>query len=167
MMLGMSDGSAVPHLKISGATLIPSLRYRDANAAIAWLERALGFVRHAVYPGPDDTVGHAELRHGSGMIMLGSASNPSPNGRFNAIPAEVGDRVTSSLYLVVTDCVPAWEAVQAAQAEIVMGLQEMSYGGKAFTVRDPEGYLWAVGEYDPWRALEAPAGTSEPSADAS
>jgi uncharacterized glyoxalase superfamily protein PhnB len=28
----------------------------------------------------------------------------------------------------------------------------MDYGGKAFTVADPEGYLWAVGEYDPWQA---------------
>ena len=28
----------------------------------------------------------------------------------------------------------------------------MSYGGKAFTVCDPEGYVWSVGEYDPWNA---------------
>ena len=26
----------------------------------------------------------------------------------------------------------------------------MDYGGKAFSVRDPEGYLWSAGEYDPW-----------------
>jgi hypothetical protein len=26
----------------------------------------------------------------------------------------------------------------------------MEYGGKAFTVKDPEAYLWSVGEYDPW-----------------
>jgi uncharacterized glyoxalase superfamily protein PhnB len=31
-----------------------------------------------------------------------------------------------------------------------MELKEMEYGGKAFSVRDPEGYLWSVGEYDPW-----------------
>ena len=58
-----------------GSTLIPSLRYRDANAAIEFLERAFGFVRHAFYPGENPTVGHAELRHGSGMIMVGSATN--------------------------------------------------------------------------------------------
>jgi uncharacterized glyoxalase superfamily protein PhnB len=33
-----------------------------------------------------------------------------------------------------------------------MELRTMDYGGKAFTVRDPEGYTWAVGEYDPWKA---------------
>jgi uncharacterized glyoxalase superfamily protein PhnB len=31
-----------------------------------------------------------------------------------------------------------------------MELKEMEYGGKAFSVQDPEGYLWSVGEYDPW-----------------
>ena len=139
----------------AGSTLIPSFRYRDAHAAIAWLERALGFTRHAIYSGDNNTVEHAELRHGTGMIMLGSASNSNPNGRWNTTPGEGDGRVTSSVYLVVPDCVPVWESAQAAGAEVVMELKEMSYGGKAFTVRDPEGYLWALGEYDPWVAHEA------------
>ena len=33
---------------------------------------------------------------------------------------------------------------------MLLDLREMDYGGKAFTVRDPEGHIWAVGEYDPW-----------------
>jgi uncharacterized glyoxalase superfamily protein PhnB len=133
-----------------GTMLIPSLRYADAHAAIAWLERVFGFVRHAVYDGPDGTVGHAELTFGTGMIMLGSATNPSPNARFYATPGEIDGRVTSPLYLVVPECEPLWASAQAAGAEVVMELKTMEYGGKAFTVRDPEGYLWSVGEYDPW-----------------
>ncbi len=31
-----------------------------------------------------------------------------------------------------------------------MELQTMEYGGQAFAVRDPEGYAWSFGEYDPW-----------------
>ena len=142
----------------AGSSLIPSLRYRDAHAAIDWLERALGFTRHAVYTGPENTVAHAELRHGRGMIMLGSATNPSPQGRWYTTPEDAGGRVTSPLYLVVADCAPFWASVQAAGAELVMELQDMSYGGKAFAVRDPEGYLWSVGEYDPWAAHEAGTG---------
>jgi len=126
------------------------MRYADAHAAIAWLERVFGFVRHAVYDGPDGTVGHAELTFGTAMIMLGSATNPSPNARFYATPGEIGGRLTSPLYLVVPDCEPVWASAQAAGAEVVMELKTMEYGGKAFTVRDPEGYLWSVGEYDPW-----------------
>jgi uncharacterized glyoxalase superfamily protein PhnB len=135
--------------------LIPSLRYKDAPAAIAWLEKAFGVVRHAVYDGPDGTVAHAELTFGgSGMIMMGSATNPSPNAAYYATPGEIGGRVTSPLYLVAEDCEPLWVSAKAAGAEVVMELQEMSYGGKAFTVRDPEGYLWSVGEYDPWKSRE-------------
>ena len=149
----------MPQSPQTGSTLIPSLRYRDANAAIDFLERAFGFVRHAVYPGENNTVGHAELRHGSGMIMLGSATNLSPNARFYATPEEIDGRVTSPLYIIVPDCNPVWESAKAAGAEVVMELQTMSYGGQSFTVRDPEGYLWSVGEYSPWSALEAATGT--------
>ena len=137
-----------------GSALIPSLRYHDARAAIAWLERAFGFERHAVYDGPDGTVAHAELRFGNGMIMLGSATNPSPLKHLYATPAEAGGRVTSPLYLVVPDCEPVWQRAQSAGAKIVMELREMEYGGKAFSVLDLEGYLWSVGEYDPWKSSE-------------
>jgi uncharacterized glyoxalase superfamily protein PhnB len=139
---------------MSGAALIPSVRYVDAHAAIAWLERVFGFTRHAVYDGPDGTVAHAELRFGNGMIMLGSATNPSPLKHMYATPAEIDGRVTSPLYLVAADCEPVWQRAQAAGARIVMELREMEYGGKAFSVLDPEGYLWSVGEYDPWKSAE-------------
>ena len=136
-----------------GSTLIPSLRYRDAYAAIDFLERAFGFTRHVVYPGANNTVGHAELRHGSGMIMLGSATNPSPNERWYNTPADADGRVTSPLYIIVPDCNPVWETARAAGAEVVMQMQTMDYGGQSFTVRDPEGYLWSIGEYSPWTAF--------------
>jgi len=70
-------------------------------------------------------------------------------------PEEIGGRVTSPLYLIVKDCVPVWERAKAAGAEVAMELKEMEYGGKAFSVRDPEGYLWSVGEYDPWAFAKA------------
>ncbi len=136
-----------------GSVLIPSLRYKDAHAAIAWLEKAFGMERHAVYGGPENTIGHAELKFGSGMIMLGSASNPSPYKKYFATPEEIDGRVTSPLYLVSAECEALWERATAAGAEVVLELRTMDYGGKAFTVRDPEGYLWSVGEYDPWKGV--------------
>jgi uncharacterized glyoxalase superfamily protein PhnB len=140
---------------MSGSVLIPSLRYKDAKAGIAWLQKAFGFKRNAVYDGPDGTVAHAELTFGeTGMIMLGSATNKSPHGHLYALPSEIGGRVTSPLYLVTTECEALYSSAKAAGAEVVMELKEMEYGGKAFTVKDPEGYLWAVGEYDPWDSRE-------------
>jgi uncharacterized glyoxalase superfamily protein PhnB len=65
------------------STIMPGLRYQDAPAAIEWLCNVLGLERHAVYPGPDDTIGHAELVLNGGMVMLGSQKGDENGQRFN------------------------------------------------------------------------------------
>jgi uncharacterized glyoxalase superfamily protein PhnB len=37
------------------STVIPAMRYRDANAAIEWLCKAFGFEKHLVVPGENGT----------------------------------------------------------------------------------------------------------------
>jgi uncharacterized glyoxalase superfamily protein PhnB len=84
------------------------------------------------------------------MVMLGSAGNKSPYGHLFVTPSEIGGRLTSPIYLIVKDCEPVYTRALAANAEVVMEMKAMEYGGNAFTVRDPEGYLWSFGEYSPW-----------------
>ena len=149
---GMEHDVREVRAMVNGSALIPSVRYKDAHAAMDWLERALGLQRQVVFDGPDGTVAHAQMTFGeTGMVMLGSASNPSEYPERNAVPSQIGGRSTGALYLVVKDCEPAWERAKAAGAEVLMELRTMEYGGKAFTIIDPEGYVWAVGEYDPWK----------------
>ncbi|SNS25650.1 Uncharacterized conserved protein PhnB, glyoxalase superfamily [Granulicella rosea] len=136
--------------KATISTVIPGLRYRDAHAAIDWLVRAFGFERHAVYDGPNNTVAHAQLSFGNGMIMLGSATNEGAYAEMMAHPDEIGLRETQHPCLIVADATAVYEMALAANATIVTELAEMPYGGKAFACRDPEGHLWSVGEYDPW-----------------
>jgi uncharacterized glyoxalase superfamily protein PhnB len=126
------------------------MRYRDAHAAIDWLVRVLGFTAKAVYDGPDGTVAHAELTLGTGMIMLGSASNTGVGMENRVEPDEIGGRSTHAIYLLVADAKPVYEQAQAAGAAFYQELTEMSYGGRAFGCKDPEGHVWSVGEYDPW-----------------
>ena len=57
-----------------------------------------------------------------------------------------------SVSLIVSDAHGEYAQAKAAGAEMVFELREMNYGGKAFTCRDPEGYLWHVGTYNPWSA---------------
>ena len=135
--------------KATTSTVIPALRYRDAHKAIEWLERAFGMKRQAVYDGPNGTVAHAQLTFGNGMVMLGSAANADPTYKISQ-PDEVGGKVTSATCLIVADAAAVFAQATAAGAEVTMPLMEMDYGGKAFNVRDPEGHLWSVGEYDPW-----------------
>jgi len=131
------------------STIMPTLRYRDANAAIDWLTNVLGFARHAVYPGPDNTIGHAELTLNGGMIMLGSHKDDEYGKGFTS-PAELGNSETRSSYVVVKDADAVYARAQAAGAQIVRPIQNTDYGSREFTIKDPEGHSWSVGTYDPW-----------------
>jgi uncharacterized glyoxalase superfamily protein PhnB len=148
---------AIYYAKDCSSAVIPSMRYRDAHAAIDWLVRAIGFEKQVVYEGPHGTVTHAQLTFGNGMIMLGSVSNAGEWGRMIAQPDEIGGRETVTCTLLVDDATSVHALAQAAGAEMVQALERMPYGGRAFGCKDPEGHLWFIGEYNPW----APAPTSE------
>jgi len=135
------------------STVIPTLRYRDASAAIDWLCNVLGFARHVVYEGANGTIDHAELSLNGGMIMLGSAKDDSYGRGFKA-PDELGGLETRSTYIVVADADAVYTRAQAAGATVVRPLKDTGYGSREFTVKDPEGHSWSLGTYDPWSAKE-------------
>ena len=132
------------------AMIVPSLRYQDAPAAIEFLCEVFGFARRVVIPGPDGTIRHAQLTLGDGMVMLGSAQNRD-FGPHVKTPAEVGAS-TQSAYVIVPEVDAHYEHATAAGAEIVLEIQDASYGGRLYFALDPEGNLWHFGSYDPWAA---------------
>ncbi|HWG21397.1 MAG TPA: VOC family protein [Terracidiphilus sp.] len=133
----------------SRSTIMPTLRYRDALAAIDWLCEVLGCAPHAVYPGPDKTISHAELTLNGGMIILGSHKDDEYGKGFRS-PGELGGVETRSTYVVVKDADAVYARAQAAGAEVVRPVQNTDYGSREFTVKDREGHSWSVGTYDPW-----------------
>jgi uncharacterized glyoxalase superfamily protein PhnB len=136
--------------KACTSTVIPGLRYRDALAAIDWLTRAFGFEKQAVYMGAGNTVMHAQLTFGNGMIMLGSVDNGTPSTKLTAQPDEIDLRETQSPYLIVNDADATYATAKAAGATMLLDIRDMDYGGRAFTCRDLEGHIWHIGTYDPW-----------------
>lgn len=135
----------------SGSTIIPCLRYRDALAAIDWLQRAFGFQAQAVYA-DGDVVFHAQLVFGHGMIMLGSTSNDSAWSKLAVMPDETGGRQTQSACVIVSNADAHYARAKAAGARIVIDIADQAYGGRGYACADPEGYVWWFGSYDPWRA---------------
>src|SRR5258708_11001527 len=87
--------------KTTVATIIPTLRYRDAPAAIDWLCAAFGFARHLVVPDESGGIAHAQLSFGTGMIMLGSVREDR-FGRWMKEPREIGGG-TQSVYILIAD----------------------------------------------------------------
>ncbi|MCI0357986.1 MAG: VOC family protein [Planctomycetaceae bacterium] len=136
--------------KITRSTVIPALRYRNASAAIEWLCKVFGFEKQLVVPGKDNTILHAQLTLGGGMIMLGSVHGGSQWGKLIKQPDEIGGFETQSAYLVVADADAVYARAKSAGATIVIDIKDEDHGGRSFTCRDPEGRLWSVGTYDPW-----------------
>ena len=137
--------------KETTATVIPTMRYNDAAAAIEWLCNAFGFNKHLVVPSEDGTVVHAQLVFGSGMVMLGSAGD-SEFDNFQKPPSALSGSVSQSPYIVVEDADRHYARAVAAGAEIVMDIKNEDYGGRGYSCRDPEGHIWNFGSYDPWAA---------------
>jgi uncharacterized glyoxalase superfamily protein PhnB len=131
-------------------TVIAAVQYEDAAAAIEFLCQAFGFERKAVYQGEDDTIAHAELTLGNGMVMLGSV-NDTDYGRLLVRPRDAGG-VTMSIYVIVQDPDAHFARARAAGAEIVREPVTQDYGGRDYTCKDPEGHVWTFGSYDPWAA---------------
>lgn len=138
---------------ISQSTIVPGMRYRDPGKMIDWLCNAFGFVRHGVYHDEAGAVMHAQLIHGSGMIMLSPTSEGEWSTYF-AQPDEIGGRETQCCSIRVVDCDAHYAQAVVAGAEIIDALSEKPYGGKGYGARDPEGHLWWFGSYDAWAEVE-------------
>lgn len=138
--------------KRTTATIIPTLRYRDAVKAVEWLCDAFGFEKHLVVPGDDGSIAHAQLVFGNGMVMLGSARNDS----FDALQSPLkspDEPVSQSPYIVVQDVDEHHARAVAAGASITMPPEDQDYGGRLYSCRDFEGNLWNFGSYDPWEPV--------------
>jgi uncharacterized glyoxalase superfamily protein PhnB len=85
------------------------------------------------------------------MVMFGGYSEEGFLGGESPDPA----RSTVSLYVVDADPDAHHARAVAAGARIVRELEDMSYGSREYSVRDPEGNLWSFGTYDPAAVAQA------------
>jgi uncharacterized glyoxalase superfamily protein PhnB len=120
-------------------SIYPVLKYRDAHAAIDFLERAFGFERRQVHEGDGGAVVHAELGVGDEVIGLSSTGVGNP-----VFEQGVG---RTTVYVVVDEIDRLHDRAKAAGAEIVMAPEDQEYGSRDFAARDPEGNIWSFGTY--------------------
>jgi uncharacterized glyoxalase superfamily protein PhnB len=134
-----------------GSLIVPVVRYQDAFAAIAFLERAFGFERRVVVPGETpNSVGHAQLTFGSRMLMLATLKESEFDHRMK-LPKDVGGS-TQALYIIVEEVDAHCARALAAGARIVTPLEDWDHGGRGYTCMDCEGHIWSFGTYNPWTA---------------
>lgn len=140
-------------MKDNKACIIPTMRYKNARAAIEWLCNTFGFEKHLIVEGEENSIAHAQLTYGNSMIML-SSENETEYGQWVKTPENLNGNNTQAPYIIVEKIDELYKRVVASDAKILIALKDEDYGGRGFTCKDIEGYLWSFGSYDPWRDKE-------------
>ena len=119
-----------------------ALFYKDAFAALDWLEKAFGFERTMVITDKDGKLGHSEMKFGDGYIMIGGEWID-----YVASPASIGGKNTQSIHVhLASGLDDHCERARAAGAAILQEPADQFYGDRTYRARDPEGHVWTFGQ---------------------
>jgi PhnB protein len=118
-------------------TVTPYIIINGAARALEFYARAFGAVERLRMPGPNGTVGHAEIAIGNSRVMLADefpAMGAKGPGAYGGSPV--------MLHLYVDDA-DAWtdRAVKAG-AKLTRQVEDQFYGDRMGAVEDPFGYTW-------------------------
>jgi uncharacterized glyoxalase superfamily protein PhnB len=123
------------------------LSYRDAPAALRWLEKAFGFEVTMEFPDDKGGIMHAEVRYGTGVAFTVFTDEVGYDR-----PARKGETAGSGLYVAVAS-EAAVDAVHssaaAAGAESIWSPGATEWGNYRCRLVDPEGYEWTFGTHVP------------------
>ena len=130
------------------ATFQPSVFYRDARAALTWLETAFGFETSMLVTTPDGQVGHAEMSFGAGAISIGNEFEGALVGTARArSPASTGGACTQFVRVHLEQGIDQHCArAQAAGARITEAPTDQFYGHRTYRALDLEGHIWTFSQ---------------------
>ena len=117
----------------------PYLCVAGAAAAIEFYGTVFGTTERMRMPGPEGTIGHAELQLGTGVIML---ADEWPEIGFRSPKSLGGSPVTVSVYVEDVDVV--FERAVKAGATVLRPVEDQFYGDRSGQFEDPFGHRWSV-----------------------
>ena len=120
----------------------PYLIVDGASAAMEFYTQALGAGERMRMPGPEGTVGHAEMAIGDSVIMLADG-DPDMDIRD---PRSVGG-TSVILHVYVEDVDACVQRAVAAGARLVQPVDDKFYGDRSGQFEDPFGHRWSVASH--------------------
>jgi len=115
-------------------TVTPYLTVADAEAQIDFLKKAFGAEEKYRHTDDKGHVGHAEVRLGNSMIMIGQA-------REQWTPRQ------ASFYLYVEDVDSVYKRAVAAGGKSLREPTNEAYGDRSSGVEDSQGNQWWIGTH--------------------
>ena len=122
--------------------LSPYLCIDGAAKAIDFYVDVFGGVERMRMPGPDGSIGHAEVQVGSGVIMV---ADEFPDIGFLA-PGSVGGTPVV-LHLYVEDVDAVFQRAVKAGATPLREPEDQFYGDRSGQFEDPFGHRWNVSSH--------------------
>jgi PhnB protein len=120
-------------------SVTPYLIIEGAGEAIEFYKQAFDAKELFRFPGPDGSVGHAEIKIGDSPIMLADAY---PAMGYNGPKSLGGSPVSLMIYVDNVDTVFN-QAVQAG-ATVKEAVMDKFYGDRSGSLIDPFGHVWHV-----------------------
>lgn len=120
-------------------TVTPFLTLRGAAQAVEFYKRAFGAEELFRMTDPGGTIMHAEVRIGDSVVMMGEEM-PAMGV---TSPATLGG-ASSGLLIYVPNCDDAFERAVKAGATSVQKPENMFWGDRYATVKDPFGHRWSL-----------------------
>jgi uncharacterized glyoxalase superfamily protein PhnB len=120
-------------------SLAPYLFYEDVARAARFLQDAFGFSLGFTSPDPAGGLAHAQLVHGSGLIMLGHAGDEGLRlvKKASALPA-----LHAGIYVFVDDVDAHCHRAREAGAKVLLEPADQPWGDRMYCATDPEGQFW-------------------------
>jgi uncharacterized glyoxalase superfamily protein PhnB len=114
-------------------SVTPYLAVDGAEELLGFVKRAFGAEETVKMPTSDGRIGHAEVRIGDSMVMLGDAST-----------SDQGTAMPAMIHLYVDDIDKTYRQALEAGGTSVREPADQFYGDRTGGVRDPVGNLWWI-----------------------
>ncbi len=119
--------------------------YRDAAAALKWLEAAFGFETTLLIEDADGKLAHSQMVYGDSVVMVGNEWTSEHRS-----PASIDGLMTQTVHIDLAEgdgtvddhCARA----RAAGAVIIVEPETQFYGDRTYRCKDPEGHIWTVSQ---------------------
>ena len=112
---------------------------RGAARALEYYKKAFGATEIMRFPGPGDTIAHAEIKIGDGVVML---ADETPDMGYRSPPSIGGTPVSLLFYVADVDARFA-QAIKAG-GKVQRAVQDQFYGDRSGTLEDPFGHIWTI-----------------------
>jgi len=122
-------------------SVTPYLIVKGASRAIEFYKKAFGATELMRFPGPNDTVAHAEIKIGDSAVMLADEGQ----GNYRSPEALGGSPV--SLMVYVEDVDRVFDQAVSNGAKATRPVADQFYGDRVGTLVDPFGHVWSLGTH--------------------